>query len=324
VSNARLHLIKAGKGDCGTKVLAYILRRIGQLLLTLLIFSFLVFLLLRLTGDPVITMLPPDAGPELREELYEKLGLDKPLLIQYQVFLTNAIRGDFGNSIQSRQPALDIVLHALPNSIKLAGGTITICFLLSLVAGIISVRKPGGLADQVIGLLAIAGVATPYFFVGILMIQVFGVGLRWLPVAGMSGAKGYIMPILCYSISYVGELTRVLRVNMLDVINKDFITFVRAKGVSETLVIGKHVLKNALIPSITLAGLTLPRLITSGLVIEEIFQWPGVGMLAFNSTFTRDFPVLQCIVLLVGAFMIVTSLIVDLLYTVVDPRVKYW
>jgi peptide/nickel transport system permease protein len=300
----------------------YILKRIAQSLLTLLVLSMIVFIMCRLTGDPVVLMLPDDASHEDVMELRRALALDRPLPVQYWLFLSHAVRGDFGRSIKGQVPVLHLIQERLPNSIKLAIVSLIITILLAFPLGVMAAVKKGTSVDTIANLVAVLGQSLPQFWVGIVLIQIFAVHLRWLPVAGTGTLWHYILPGFTLGWFLVAGIMRLLRSSMLDVLDSEFIKLARIKGVSPRGVIWKHALKNALMPVLTFAAIYLAILVTGAILVETVFAWPGIGQLIYQGIVYRDFPVIQAVVLLTALIVVTVNFMVDIAYAYLDPRIR--
>ncbi|MEE8304545.1 MAG: ABC transporter permease [Candidatus Tectomicrobia bacterium] len=301
----------------------YILRRFLQALVALFIMSVLIFGLVRLTGDPTLLMLPEDATAEDIAILQRALGLDRPLPVQYWLFISNAIQGDFGRSIKGQLPVGDIIKERLPHSIRLGAASLLVTLVIALPLGVLAAVNKGSLLDTVAQVVAVLGQSMPMFWVGIVLIQIFAVYLRLLPSGGMGSLAHYILPAFTLGWWLVAGIMRLLRSSLLEVLDGEFVKLARLKGLSETRVIWKHALRNALIPVVTLGGIYMAALITAAILVETVFAWPGVGRLVYESIVFRDFPVVQAVVLLTAGFVIITSLVVDILYAYLDPRIRY-
>jgi peptide/nickel transport system permease protein len=301
----------------------YIIRRFFQSLVALLVLSMLIFLMSRLTGDPVVLMLPDDATHEDIAQLRHALGLDRPLPVQYWVFISNAVQGDFGRSIKGQMPVIDMIAERLPNSIKL--GAVAICFavLLAFPLGVMAAVKKGTALDTLANIVAILGQSLPQFWVGIVLIQLFAVRLRWLPVAGAGSFSHYVLPAFTLGWFVVAGMMRLLRSSMLDIMGSEFVKMARIKGLPEQTVIWKHALRNAFIPVLTFGAIYLAILVTGAILVETVFAWPGVGQLIYQGIVFRDFPVVQAVVLLTACIVIAINLLVDITYAYVDPRIRY-
>ncbi len=301
----------------------YLIKRLFQSLVALLALSVLIFLLCRLIGDPTVLMLPDDASKEDIAQLRQALGLDKPLPLQYWFFISRAVMGDFGRSIKGQIPVMDLIKDRLPNSMKLAIVSLMITLFLAFPLGVMAAVKKGTSLDTFANLVAVLGQSLPQFWVGIVLIQIFAVHLRLLPVAGAGSIYHYILPGFTLGWFLVAGIMRLLRSSMLDVLDSEFVKLARIKGVSERGVIWKHALKNALIPVLTFGAIYLAILITGAILVETVFAWPGVGQLIYQGIVYRDFPVIQAVVLLTAGIVVAVNLIVDIAYGYLDPRIRY-
>jgi peptide/nickel transport system permease protein len=301
----------------------FILRRIFQSVLTLLALSMVIFLLCRLMGDPTMLMLPDDASHEDIVKLRQALGLDRPLPVQYWLFLSQTVRGDFGRSIKGQVPVLDLIEDRLPHSLKLAAVSLVITLLLAFPLGVMAAVKKDTSIDIFANLIAVLGQSLPQFWVGIVLIQIFAVRLRWLPVAGTGSFWHYILPGFTLGWFLVAGVMRLLRSSMLDVLDSEFVKLARIKGVSGWGVIWKHALKNALIPVLTFAAIYLAVLITGAILVETVFAWPGLGQLIYQGIVYRDFPVIQAVVMLTAVIVVAVNFLVDIAYGYLDPRIRY-
>jgi ABC-type dipeptide/oligopeptide/nickel transport system permease component len=300
----------------------YILKRIFQSLLTLLVLSMIVFFMCRLTGDPVMLMLPDDASHEDVTQLRNALGLDRPLPVQYWMFLSRAVQGDFGRSIKGQVPVLDLIRERFPNSIKLGLVSLVITVILAFPLGVMAAVKKGTAIDTVANMIAVLGQSLPQFWVGIVLIQIFAVQLRWLPVAGTGSFWHYILPGFTLGWFLVAGIMRLLRSSMLDVLDSEFVKLARIKGVSPRGVVWKHALKNAFMPVLTFAAIYLAILITGAILVETVFAWPGLGQLIYQGIVYRDFPVIQAVVLLTALIVVSVNFMVDIAYAYLDPRIR--
>ena len=305
-------------------MLKFTMKRLVYLVLVLVGVSFLVFLLLYMTpGDPVRMMLGESATPEAQAELRLELGLDDPFLVQYGRYIKNiVVHQDLGTSYSTRRPVLDEIMTVFPNTVKLATAAIIIAVILGTFLGIVSAVKQNSLLDNAVMVLALIGTSAPIFWIGILMIILFSVNLGWLPPSGFGSFKQLIMPALALGMQSTAVVARMTRSSMLEVIRQDFVKTARAKGQKESVVIMKHVFRNALIPVITVVGLQFGTLLGGAMLTEVVFSIPGVGRLMIEAIKQRDFPIVQGIVLFVAACFSLVNLAVDLLYAVVDPKVS--
>ena len=305
-------------------MLKFTMKRLVYLVLVLVGVSFLVFLLLYMTpGDPVRMMLGESATPEAQAELRLELGLDDPFLVQYGRYIKNiVVHQDLGTSYSTRRPVLDEIMTVFPNTVKLATAAIIIAVILGTLLGIVSAVKQNSLLDNAVMVLALIGTSAPIFWIGILMIILFSVNLGWLPPSGFGSFKQLIMPALALGMQSTAVVARMTRSSMLEGIRQDFVKTARAKGQKESVVIMKHVFRNALIPVITVVGLQFGTLLGGAMLTEVVFSIPGVGRLMIEAIKQRDFPIVQGSVLFVAACFSLVNLAVDLLYAVVDPKVS--
>ena len=282
----------------------------------------LVFVALRLSGDPAATMLPGDASVDELRHLRRTLGLDQPLYVQYVAFLGGAVRGDFGESFRHQQPAFGLVLERLPATLELAFAALLLAVVVALPLGIVAALYRGRAIDMLAMGFAVVGQATPYFWMGIMLILVVSVELGWLPTSGRGGWPHLILPAVTLGTHFAASLARLTRTSMLEVLGQNFVTTARAKGLGEPRVVLAHALKNAAVPVVTLIGLQFGTLLGGAVVTETIFAWPGVGRLAVQSIFVRDYPVVQAGVLVLALVFVAINLGVDLLYGTLDPRIR--
>jgi peptide/nickel transport system permease protein len=278
--------------------------------------------MVRLTGDPALLMLPPDAGADALEDIRHSMGLDKPLVAQYGLFIRDYAKGSFGDSLRSKTPVSELIKDRLPNSLKLVGAAAVIVLLISIPLGVLSAVYKGTWIDTLATGFAVLGQAIPVFWLGILMIQLFTVKLGWLPSSGMGGLDHYIMPAFALGFFTVAAIQRLLRSSMLEAMDSEYIKTARMKGLSEFKVVWKHALRNSLISVITLGGIYIAILITLGILVEVVFAWPGMGRLMFQGIVFRDFPVVQAVVLISAGIVIFSSLVVDIAYAYLDPRIR--
>ena len=301
----------------------YIVIRIGQAIITLLILSLAVFLSVHMSGDPALYLLGPEGTLEDYEQLKKTMGLDKPLVVQYGLFLSQVVRGRFGDSLITRQPARKVLLERFPATLQLAGVAFLLTIVVGIPLGILSAVKRDSIFDQIGKFFAVAGIAAPSFWIAIMLILLFGAILGWLPTFGKGGLDHFILPAFVLSWHSMAGVLRLARSSMLEVLDSEYVKFARIKGLSERLVVYKHALKNAIIPVLTFSGLTLAGLLNGSVVVEVVFAWPGIGRLMLQGINQRDFPIVQATVLAAGFFYIVTALLVDILYAYVNPRIRY-
>lgn len=303
-------------------MLSLIFRRALQAALALLVLSLVVFSLSRVSGDPVEMMLPIDATMEDRAMLRETLGLDQPVVKQYWTFLVGAVQGDFGISIRERRPVAPLIMDRLVNSAYLAATSMLVALSLALPLAIASAVWKGTLIDSTARLIAVMGQTVPTFLVGSILIIFVAGQLRLLPAGGMSDWTSYILPSFTLGWFVVAGMMRLLRSSLLDVLDSEFVKLARVKGVPEWRVVMKHALRNALIPVLTFGGMYFALMISTAVVVETVFSWPGIGRLAYDAVRFRDFPVTQGVVLVTAVLVVVTNLVIDILYAWIDPRIR--
>ena len=301
----------------------YLARRLAQSLLVLLGVSFVVFFILHLTGDPALVLLPPDATAEDIREFREAMGFNDPFLVQYGRFLAGALRGDFGRSVRHDEPAFDLVAERMPATLELAGAALLIALALAIPAGIVSAVRRNTALDYVSTVVALLGQSMPTFWLGIMLILVFSVWLHLLPSSGRGTLEHLILPAVTLGLFTTARITRLTRSGMLEVLNQDYIRTARAKGVAGPPVVWKHALKNAAIPIVTIVGIELGTLLGGSVITETIFAWPGVGRLSVQAIYNRDYPVVQAAVFLLSTTFVLVNLVVDMLYTYLDPRIRF-
>nr|CBH39797.1 ABC transporter, permease protein [uncultured archaeon] len=311
-------------------MLNYIIKRLILLIPILFLVTLISFsLLFIIPGDPAETILTGPGGgadPKAVEAFRIKMGLDKPVYIQYFTWLESVLHGNLGYSYQSKRPVIDTILPRFHATLKLAIVSLIISLLISIPLGIISAIKQYSAIDNVSMVGALLGVSMPNFWQGLLLILLFAITLGWLPVAGYGDhgdLEHIILPAITLGTSSAAITTRLMRSTMLETINQDYIQAARAKGLSERVVIGKHALKNALIPVVTMIGLNFAYLLDGSVVVETIFAWPGIGLLMVESIYMRDYPMIQGCILFVAIIFIFVNLMVDILYTYLDPRIRY-
>jgi len=319
-------------------MLAFVVRRLGQAILVMLAVGLIAFALFRYVGDPVVFMLGQDATPEDRQRMTEALDLDKPFYLQYAKFVGRALQGEFGLSLHQLRPVSTVVIERLPATLELS----LVAALLALVSGVLlgvytALRRTSWLA-QLIQALSLIGVSLPTFLIGILLILVFSVLLGWLPSFGRgdtvsigwwstglltaSGLKALILPAITLGLFQMTLIQRLVRSEMLEVLRTDYIKFARARGLTDRAIHFGHALKNTLVPVITITGLQLGAIIAFAIITETVFQWPGMGLLFIQSVTVADVPVMAAYLCLIALFFVVINLVVDLLYYMVDPRLR--
>jgi peptide/nickel transport system permease protein len=300
----------------------YLVARLAQTLLVVVLSLTAVFGMVRLTGDPVLLFMPMDIQARDVEEFRERLGFNDPLAVQYARFLVGALRGDFGESLRYRRDAFGLVLERLPATLLLAGSALALTLIVAVPLGVLSAVRRGGVFDHVATIATVLGQATPGFWLGLMLIYVFAVQLRWLPTGGMGTAGHLAMPAVVLAAFYAARVARLTRSAVLDTLNEEFVLTARAKGLAETRVIGKHTLRNSAIPIVTLAGLEAGQLLGGAVVTETIFAWPGLGRLTVQALLNRDFPVVMAAVSFTSIVYTLMNLVVDVAYGWLDPRVR--
>ena len=300
----------------------YITRRAAYCALSLLLLSLTIFFFVRVTGDPAALLVEPGASAADIAAIHHRFGLDQPLWVQYGLFMWSLAHGDLGQSFYYQTPVIDLYLSRLPNSLMLAGVAMVFSLLIGIPSGILAAVRVGRFWDSAGKLFALLGLSLPSFWVGLVLILIFSVYLRWLPSSGAGTPAHLIMPAFALGWYFAAAHMRLTRSSMLDVLGSEYIKLARLKGLPEALVIAKHAFKNALIPVLTLAGINLVIMVNVAVVVETVFAWPGIGRLLYEGITFRDFPVVQGVVLLGGAMIVVVNLAIDILYAVIDPRIR--
>jgi ABC-type dipeptide/oligopeptide/nickel transport system permease component len=302
--------------------LAFVGQRLLRALITLWLVSTVVFVVMRLSGDPVPLLLPPDAPRSEFARVRAELGLDRPLPVQYLVFLGQVLQGDFGRSIHFRAPAFGVVLERLPATLELGLTAFALAVVIALPVGLVSALKRNSPVDHAAMGVALVGQAAPTFFIGILGILLLSLKAGWFPTSGRGDWRHLALPALTLALFTMASVARLTRSAVLEVLRADYIRTARAKGLGEWLVVAKHTLKNAAIPIVTITGLQFGTLLGGAVVTETVFAWPGIGRLAIQSIYNRDYPVVQAAVFLSAVLFIVLNLLIDLIYGALDPRIR--
>jgi len=303
-------------------VTGYLLRRVWQFAIVILGVSAVTFAITNMTGNPAALLLPPDASAAQVEALTKRLGLDAPLHVQYWRFLSNAVQGDFGNSLRQGRPAMEVVLERAPATALLGLTALALSVLVALPVGTFSAIKRGTPFDTTATALVLMGQSLPSFWLGLMIILVFGVTLRWLPISGTGSLLHLVGPALTLSFFPTARNVRLLRSSVIETMTQDYVRTARAKGLPEHKVIRKHVLRNALIPFVTVVALQIGFLLGGAVIVETIFAWPGIGRLMIQAVQGRDFPVIQAGVILIATTFMVVNLLTDLLYGALNPRIR--
>ncbi len=331
----RDRLLECGGRKEDDEIWAYIIRRLVQAVYVLLALSIVVFTLVRLApGDPALARLGVGEGSIVTREAYEAerraLGLDRPIPVQYFIWLGNFLRGDLGIDIRAKQPIMGLVIQKFQKSLPLAAGGLLLGVAVAMPLGIIAGTRPFTWTDNVISAISLFGVAAPSFWIGLMLILFFAVNLGWLPAFGTGPpgssaihVKHLILPTIAISVQLIGSQTRFMRSGMLDVMSSDYVRTARAKGLVQHVVILRHGVRNALLTVVTIIGLDFAAVLGSSIVTETVFRWPGMGLLLVEAINLRDYGLIQILVLFIAVIYILINLVVDLLYVVLDPRVRY-
>src|SRR4030095_4401547 len=301
----------------------FVLRRLGYAVISLFLLSVTIFVLVRVTGDPTVLLVEPGASRADMDALRAELGLDRSLAVQYVSFVRDVLRGDFGRSFYYRTPVLELYASRLPNSLLLALTAMAFSLILGIPTGILAAVRGAGWSDSPGKVFPLLGLSMPSFWTGLLMILFFSVCLGWLPSSGAGSILHVLMAGFALGWVFAAAHMRLTRSSMLEVLGSEYVKLARLKGLPEALVIGKHAFKNALIPRLTRAGINLVIRVNVAVVVETVFAWPGVGRLLYEGIAFRDFPVVQATIVLGGAMIIVVNLVIDILYAVIDPRIRY-
>ncbi len=304
-------------------MIRFILFRLLQSLVALAILSVVVFVLARTTGDPLHMILPMNASEEDYANARRYLGLDRPYVEQYLSFVGKAVTGDFGTSIRARRPVIELIQDRLPNSLRLAAFAMSVSLAMAFPLGVMAAVKKGTFVDRTAQVISVLGQSLPTFWVAIVLVEFVAGRLQWLPAGGIEGFASYVLPGFTLGWFVVAGIMRLLRSGMLEVLDSEYVKLARLKGVAEHRVVWVHALKNALIPVVTFAGIYFAILVTTAIVVETVFAWPGLGRLAYDGITSRDFPVIQAVVLTTAVIVSAVNLGVDCLYAFIDPRIRY-
>lgn len=301
----------------------YFARRAVHSIFILIGVSLVTFLLVHMTGDPVTLFLPLDASPEAVRAMRTALGFDRPLYQQYASFLQGAVSGDFGTSLRHREGALDLVLGRLPATMQLTFVAMGVAVVVAVPLGVVAATHKDSAASLAASLLGLLGQSMPTFWLGIMMILLFSVGLRWLPASGRGSLVHLIMPALAIGTYSMAMVMRLMRSTMIEVLSLDFVRTARAKGLSEQVVVYKHGLRNALIPVVTVVGLQFGTLLGGAVITETVFAWPGLGRFLIQGLNNRDMPVVQAAVFVMALMIVSVNLLTDMVYSYLDPTVRF-
>lgn len=301
----------------------YIIRRTLQIIPVLFIITFVIFVLVRIVGDPVVLMLPENATEEEIANLKESMNLDKPIIVQYGLYLKDITQGSFGDSYRYKQDALSIVIEKLPATFELGIFAIIIAILVAVPLGIWSATKKDTFVDLFITGFSVFGKAMPNFWLSIMLILIFSVVFQFFPVSGRGSWLHLVLPGISLAAVIAPDISRITRSSMLEVLNQDYIRTAESKGLKRFAVIYKHAFRNALLPIVSIISLQVSAIIAGSIITESVFSWPGMGQLLIESIIERDMPVVQAAVLLISVFVIIINLITDIVYSLIDPRIKY-
>lgn len=301
----------------------YIVRRVLQTIFVALAALIVIFVLVRLSGDPAALMAGPSSTEEDIEQIRHQLGFDHPIYVQFGDFLRQAARGDLGNSLRYNEPAVPVVVQRIPATLELTVVAMVLSVVIAVPAGVISATRRNSLLDRVVMIFAVLGQTIPVFWLGIVLIVIFAVQLHWLPTGGRGSFSQLLMPAFTLALFNMARIARLVRSEMLEVIGQEYIQVARSKGLGERLIIIRHALRNAAIPVVTIIGLQVGQLLGGAVVTETVFAWPGIGRLMVESIYYRDYPIIQTVVLMLAITVALINLLVDLSYAWLDPRVRY-
>lgn len=302
---------------------SYLIRRVLQVIPVMFLITIIVFCLVYVAGDPVSMMLPLDAPPEQAAALRTALGVDRPLIVQYGSFLGRLMKGDFGDSFRYKSSALDIVLERIPATFELAFYSMIFATIIAIPMGVWSATRKNSILDLFITGVSVLGRAMPNFWLGIMLILVLSVNFKMLPVSGRGTWRHMVLPALSLGLAIAAEMTRLIRSSMLEILQQDFIKTAKSKGVKNFLVIYKHAFTNCLIPVITIMAVQISELLGGAFITEAVFAWPGIGQLIVQAVNGRDMAILQAAIFVVAVMVIIINFLADILYSIVDPRVKF-
>ena len=302
----------------------YIVKRSIHAVITLFVVSIVVFMIVRLSGDPVLLLVPDEAPAEDYDEMRKLLRLDEHITVQYVIWMRQVLTGDLGESTTQRLPVATLIIERFPATLQLTALAFTFTLLIGLPIGVYAAAHRGGALDFLARGFAVFGQATPNFWMGIVFIMIFAVWLGWLPAAGREGGiKFLILPAVTIGWFPVAGVMRLTRSSMLEVLNSEYVKLARVKGVRESLVLWKHAFKNAALPVLTYSALIIVFMVRGSVIVETVFAWPGVGRLVLEAVYNRDFPIVQAVVLLFATFFITANLLVDITYAYLNPKIRY-
>jgi peptide/nickel transport system permease protein len=304
-------------------LLAYLFRRLAGAAWVVAGVAVTVFVILHLSGDPATVMMPLESTQAEIAQFRHENGFDRPLVVQFGSFAWNALHGDFGNSLRHGEPALGLALERVPASAELAFSALALALLVAIPAGVLAALERNSFVDVAARLVSLAGQSTPVYWLGIMLILIFGVQLGWFPVGGIGGVRHLVLPAVTLGLFSMAKIMRLTRGSMLDILQSDFLRTARAKGLTPLRVIVHHALRNAWLPIVTVVGIELGTLLSQAIITETIFAWPGIGRLAVQAIYDRDYPVVEAVVILSALSFVVVNLLVDLTYAALDPRIRY-
>lgn len=304
-------------------MLSFVLRRLQLALITVFGVTLIVFVAARLSGDVVYTLVSDAADQEEIEKVRKELDLDRPAWLQYVSFVANVARGDFGRSIRYQRPVVEVIAERIPKTVQLGLTAFAVAIVGGISLGILAARTRGSIVDRAVRTFAVLAQSMPHFWIGMMAILIFAVTLRWLPTSGSGTWLHLIMPALTLATFPMAAIMRITRSSMLETLDAEYVKFLRVKGVTERLIVWKHALRNALIPVVALSGIQLGNLLGGAVIVETVFSWPGLGNLMVESIISRDYPVIQSGVLMISIFLISLNFAVDLIFGIIDPRIRY-
>lgn len=307
----------------GNVITSYLARRAVHSVFVLLAVIVIVFFVTRLVGDPVRLMLHPNASDQQIQTVRDQFGLNDPLSLQFLRFMRGLAQGDLGNSMWMRAPALEIALDRLPKTLYLAAVTIAVALPVAVALGVVSAMRPRSIVDRVATVMSLSGLSVADFWLALMAILLFAVKLGWLPTSGYGGPEYIVLPAIVLAVRPIGRISQIQRSSMIEQLSSGYVTTARAKGLSERTVVFYHTLKNAAIPTVTMAGHELASLLNGAIVIETVFGWPGIGSLLIDGIERRDLPLVVATTIIIASMVILVNLVVDLMYAWIDPRIRY-
>ena len=304
-------------------MLAFFLRRLKLALITILGVTLIVFIAARLSGDVVYSLVADGANQEEIDAMRKQLDLDRPAWMQYISYVGQVARGNFGRSIRYQRPVVDVIAERVPMTVRLGLAAFLVAVVSGIALGILAARARGSILDRAVRTVAVLAQSTPHFWIGLMAILVFAVTLRWLPTSGAGSWQHLIMPALTLATFPMAAIMRITRSSMLETLDAEYVKFLRVKGLAERLIVWKHALRNALIPVVALSGIQLGNLLGGAVIVETVFSWPGLGSLMVESIVSRDYPVIQSGVLMISIFLVTLNFLVDMIFGIIDPRIRY-